>query len=44
MKTAIEKIQEWKARYKQVKVTDTGRIFNTEILNAWELGNMLDIA
>jgi succinate dehydrogenase / fumarate reductase flavoprotein subunit len=27
-----------------VKVSDTGRIFNTELLNAWELGNMLDVA
>jgi succinate dehydrogenase / fumarate reductase flavoprotein subunit len=44
MQTAIQKIQEWKARYKQVKVSDAGRIFNTELLNAWELGNMLDIA
>jgi succinate dehydrogenase / fumarate reductase flavoprotein subunit len=25
-------------------VTDTGKIFNTELLNAWELGNMLDVA
>jgi succinate dehydrogenase / fumarate reductase flavoprotein subunit len=25
-------------------VQDTGRIFNTELLNAWELGNMLDVA
>ena len=25
-------------------VTDTGKIFNTELLNAWELGNMLEIA
>ncbi|MBI5932318.1 MAG: succinate dehydrogenase flavoprotein subunit [Chloroflexi bacterium] len=44
MKAAIQKIQEWKARYQQVKVSDAGRIFNTELLNAWELGNMLDIA
>ncbi|MFZ5856427.1 MAG: FAD-dependent oxidoreductase [Chloroflexota bacterium] len=44
MKNAIEKIRELKERYKQVKVTDTGKIFNTEMLNAWELGNMLEIA
>ncbi len=44
MKLAIQKIQEWKERYKQVKVSDAGRIFNTELLNAWELGNMLEIA
>jgi succinate dehydrogenase / fumarate reductase flavoprotein subunit len=44
MKLAIEKIQEWKQRYQGVKVQDTGRIFNTELLNAWELGNMIEMA
>ena len=44
MKVAIKKIAEWKERYKNVKVQDTGRIFNTELLNAWELGNMLEVA
>ncbi|MEW5940426.1 MAG: FAD-dependent oxidoreductase [Chloroflexota bacterium] len=44
MRDAVEKIRELKERYKQVKVTDTGRIFNTELLNAWELGNMLEVA
>jgi succinate dehydrogenase / fumarate reductase, flavoprotein subunit len=44
MEDAIDKIQELKERYKHVRVTDTGRIFNTDLLNAWELGNMLDIA
>jgi succinate dehydrogenase / fumarate reductase flavoprotein subunit len=44
MKEAIGKIKEWKDRYKQIRVMDTGKIFNTELLNAWELGNMLDIS
>jgi succinate dehydrogenase / fumarate reductase flavoprotein subunit len=44
MKAAIEKVSEWRERFKHVKVQDTGRIFNTELLNAWELGNMLEIA
>ena len=44
MRVAIEKIRELKERFKEVKVTDTGRIFNTEMLNAWELGCMLEIA
>jgi succinate dehydrogenase / fumarate reductase flavoprotein subunit len=44
MKNAIEKVRELQARFKQVRVTDTGRIFNTELLNAWELGNMLEMA
>ncbi len=44
MKSAIEKIAELKERFKHVRITDTGKIFNTELLNAWELGNMLDVA
>jgi len=44
MEDAIDRIQELKEKYKHVKVSDTGKIFNTELLNAWELGNMLDIA
>ena len=44
MQLAIEKIQELKEKFKDVCVTDTGRIFNTELLNVWELGNMLDVA
>ena len=44
MKDALEKIGELKERFKQVRVTDTGKIFNTEMLNAWELGNMLEVA
>jgi len=44
MQEAIQKVAQLKERYRQVKVTDTGRIFNTELLNAWELGNMLEIA
>ena len=44
MKRALEKIRELKERFKHVHVTDTGKIFNTELLNAWELGNMLELA
>ncbi|HRQ22398.1 MAG TPA: FAD-binding protein, partial [Anaerolineales bacterium] len=44
MSEALEKVREMKERFKDVGVTDTGRIFNTELLNAWELGNLLDIA
>jgi succinate dehydrogenase / fumarate reductase flavoprotein subunit len=44
MLSALEKVRELKARFKEVKVVDTGKIFNTELLNAWELGNMLEIA
>ncbi len=44
MTAALEKVRELQNRFKDVGVTDTGKIFNTELLNAWELGNMLDIA
>ncbi|MBV5347002.1 FAD-binding protein, partial [bacterium] len=41
MLSALEKVRELKARFKDVTVSDTGKIFNTELLNAWELGNLL---
>jgi succinate dehydrogenase / fumarate reductase flavoprotein subunit len=44
MESALDKVLELKERFKHVHVTDTGKIFNTELLNAWELGNMLDVA
>jgi len=44
MEAALEKVRELQERFKQVKVQDTGKIFNTELLNAWEMGNLLDTA
>jgi succinate dehydrogenase / fumarate reductase, flavoprotein subunit len=44
MEGALDKVKELQDRYKHVRVTDTGKIFNTELLNGWELGNMLDVA
>jgi succinate dehydrogenase / fumarate reductase flavoprotein subunit len=44
MESALDKVLELKERFKQIRVTDTGKMFNTELLNAWELGNMLDVA
>ena len=44
MTSALEKVRELQKRFKEVKVSDTGKIFNTELLNAWELSNMLEIA
>ncbi len=44
MTSALEKVRELQKRFAEVKVTDTGKIFNTELLNAWELGNMLEVA
>ena len=44
MAEALEKVKVLQERFKDVRVTDTGKIFNTELLNMWELGNMLDVA
>lgn len=44
MQQALEKVRELQERYKHVSVTDTGKIFNTELISAWELGNLLDLA
>ncbi len=44
MAKALEKVKALQERFKEVRATDTGRIFNTELLNMWELGNMLEVA
>jgi succinate dehydrogenase / fumarate reductase flavoprotein subunit len=44
MQEAITKLDELKERFQHIKVTDRGRIFNTELFHAWELGNMLDVS
>jgi len=44
MQEALDKIHELKERFKNIHLDDTGSIFNTELLNAWELSNLLDIA
>ncbi|MEU6809179.1 succinate dehydrogenase flavoprotein subunit [Streptomyces sp. NPDC046831] len=44
IKTAVEKIAELKQRYKNVAIQDKGKRFNTDLLEAVELGNLLDLA
>ncbi|HLE15963.1 MAG TPA: FAD-dependent oxidoreductase [Anaerolineales bacterium] len=44
MQTALECLRDLKERFKQVRVDDHGKIFNTDLLNAWELGNLIDLA
>ncbi len=44
MQLALEKVLELKERFKHVQVGDRGKIFNTDLLNIWELGNLLDLA
>jgi succinate dehydrogenase / fumarate reductase flavoprotein subunit len=44
IKTAVEKLAELRERYKNVSIQDKGRRFNTDLLEAVELGNLLDLA
>ncbi|MFF3510111.1 succinate dehydrogenase flavoprotein subunit [Streptomyces sp. NPDC002573] len=44
IKTAVEKIAELRERYKNVAIQDKGRRYNTDLLEAVELGNLLDLA
>jgi succinate dehydrogenase / fumarate reductase flavoprotein subunit len=44
MAHALAKVRELKERYARVVVMDKGRRFNTDLLEAWELGNLLDLA
>jgi succinate dehydrogenase / fumarate reductase flavoprotein subunit len=44
IKTAVEKIGELRDRYTRVSIQDKGKRFNTDLLEAVELGNLLDLA
>ncbi len=44
MQSALEIVRELKERFKHIPLHDRGKIFNTEMINIWELGNLLDIA
>lgn len=44
MQATLLKIHELQARFKQVRVTDTSRTYNTELLHCVELGFGLDVA
>ncbi|WP_317444992.1 succinate dehydrogenase flavoprotein subunit [Streptomyces collinus] len=44
IKTAVEKIAELRERYKNVAIQDKGKRFNTDLLEAIELGNLLELA
>jgi len=44
MQNALNVVRELKQRFQHVTVADTGKIFNLEMMNAWELGNLLDLA
>ncbi len=44
MQQALDKVRELQERLKHVRPPDTGKVFNTELLNIWELGNLLELA
>ncbi len=44
MQEALNKIRELKERFKHIHIDDHGKVFNTDLLTAWELSNLLDVA
>ena len=44
MQEALDKVRELKERMKQLRKPDVSKIFNTEMLNIWEVGNLLELA
>jgi succinate dehydrogenase / fumarate reductase flavoprotein subunit len=44
MQRAVDGLRTLQERYTRVRVDDTGRVFNTALLEAWELGCMLEVA
>ena len=44
MQTAVDKIRELKERFKHIHIDDRGTTFNTDLLTAWEVSNLLDLA
>jgi succinate dehydrogenase / fumarate reductase flavoprotein subunit len=44
MQSALEKVRELRQRFQHVRVGDAGKLFNTDLLNTWELGNLLLLA
>jgi succinate dehydrogenase / fumarate reductase flavoprotein subunit len=44
MEHALAKVRELQERYRGIVVMDKGKRFNTDLMEAWELGNLLDLA
>jgi succinate dehydrogenase / fumarate reductase flavoprotein subunit len=44
MQSALETVRELRERYNHIPLHDQGTVFNTELINLWELGNLLEIA
>lgn len=44
MQQAVDKIRELKERFKHINIDDRGDKFNMNLIEAWELSNLLDVA
>jgi succinate dehydrogenase / fumarate reductase flavoprotein subunit len=44
MQDALKTVRDLKERFQHVRVEDRGKMYNTDLLNTWELGNLLDLA
>jgi len=44
MQAGVHSVRQLKGRYADIGISDTSQIFNTEIVQALELGNMIDVA
>ncbi|MCS6773889.1 MAG: succinate dehydrogenase flavoprotein subunit [Anaerolineae bacterium] len=44
LEEALDKIHELQERYKHIRIDDKGYKWNTDLMEAWELGNLLDLA
>jgi succinate dehydrogenase / fumarate reductase flavoprotein subunit len=44
LQQALSKIQSFQQRYQDIRVRDTNRVYNTDLIAALELGNLLDLA
>jgi succinate dehydrogenase / fumarate reductase flavoprotein subunit len=44
LEDALDKLSELQARYKRIRVEDKGYKWNTDLMEAWELGALLDLA
>jgi succinate dehydrogenase / fumarate reductase flavoprotein subunit len=44
MEAALASMREMQERLKRAQIADRGKIFNTEMLNIWELNNLLQLA
>lgn len=44
MQQALNTVRDLKERMKNLRKPESGKIFNTEVLNIWEMINLLDLA